>query len=53
MAWRAKYDDTQKAALEVHDVEENVQVDKLPIISTVVVEEPTTESVRILPYHWS
>ena len=39
------YDDTQKAALEVHDIEEKAQVKKLPIITTVGVEEPTTEPV--------
>jgi hypothetical protein len=52
MAWRLNYDDTQKAALEVHDVEERVQVNKLPIVTAVGVEEPTTESVCILLYYW-
>jgi hypothetical protein len=33
----------QKAALEVHDIEEKAQVKKLPIITTVGVEESTTE----------
>lgn len=46
------YDGTQKAALEVHDIEEKVQVNKLPIITAVGVEEPITEPVCILLYHW-
>jgi len=41
------YDDAQKAALEVHDREEKIQANKLPIITTVGVEEPTTEPVCI------
>ena len=45
LAWRVDYDDTQKAALEVHDLEEKAQVKKLPIITTVGVEEPTTDPV--------
>jgi hypothetical protein len=41
------YDDAQKAALEVHGKEEKMQANKLPIITTVGVEESTTESVCI------
>jgi hypothetical protein len=41
------YDAAQKAALEVHDREEKMQAKKLPIITTVGVEEPTTEPVCI------
>ena len=40
------YDDAQKAALEVHD-REKIQAKKLPIITTVGVEDPTTEPVCI------
>ena len=41
------YDDTQKAALEVHDREEKMRANKLPIMTTVGVEEPTTEPVCV------
>jgi len=41
------YDDAQKAALEVHDREEKIQAKKLPSITTVGVEDPTTEPVCI------
>jgi hypothetical protein len=41
------YDDAQKAALEVHDREEKIQANKLPSITTVGVEDPTTEPVCI------
>lgn len=41
------YNDAQKAALEVHDREEKMKAIKLPIITTVGVEEPTAEPVCI------
>jgi hypothetical protein len=44
---------TQKAALEVHDVEEKAQANKLPIITTIEAEESTTGPVCISFYHWS
>ena len=40
------YDVAQKAALEVHD-KEKIKANKLPIITTVGVDEPTTEPVCI------
>jgi len=39
----------QKATLEVHDREENIQVNKVPIITTVGVEQPTTEPTLKTP----
>lgn len=41
------YNDAQKAALEVHDREEKTQANKLPIITTIGVEEPATEPVCV------
>ncbi len=51
LVWGMDYDDTQKAALEVHDREEKVQANKVPIITTVGAEEPITEPVCILLHH--
>jgi hypothetical protein len=39
----------QKAALEVHDREEKIQANKLPSITTVGVEDPTTEPTLKAP----